>query len=361
MSHALLDSPNSSLKNILLIAADYAKLKLNVELCGINGLEPKLVSPEHVSIEGYLPALIYICRKGAPSLLGNGSALQEALVYSMLFKCDHNILTPLGAYTKNTLNSAELQAGIDNASNFLQSHLDPLFLKQTFAVGERITIADIVLACSLYFLVPTEHKDALFKGADNVARWYNLITNTGTVKNHLNSHPLCSSTSDKPDKKSSPLDELPESTFILDAWKRQYSNDKNLRECSMPWFWNHFDPKGYSLWYMRYEKTEGENVVDYATANMLSGFLQRLDNNFRKYSFAVLNVIGEKGNFDIQGVWLIRGNEIPNELKEHPSFQYYEFKRLNQNDTRDKALIEDYWCNDDVVEGRSISSCKVWK
>merc|ERR1712070_1150674 len=58
----------------------------------------------------------------------------------------------------------------------------------------------------------------------------------------------------KPAKKpKNPLELLPKSDFILDAWKKQYSNAPG-GDCykAMPYFWDNHKPDDYSLWYATY-------------------------------------------------------------------------------------------------------------
>jgi elongation factor 1-gamma len=81
------------------------------------------------------------------------------------------------------------------------------------------------------------------------------------------------------------------------------------------------------------------------SSNMLGGFYQRFEPSFRRYSFGNINVVGEDKNFDIVGIWMIRGQEIPEEIKEHPQYSVYQFDKLNpQQDAATRKLIEDYWC-----------------
>jgi hypothetical protein len=54
----------------------------------------------------------------------------------------------------------------------------------------------------------------------------------------------------------------------------------------------------------------GEGVVGYLTNNLKNGYLRNID-HFRKYTFATLGVFGVEGNYEIDGVWLWRGTEIP--------------------------------------------------
>ena len=40
-----------------------------------------------------------------------------------------------------------------------------------------------------------------------------------------------------------------------------------------------------------------------------------------------------------------RGTEIPQELKEHDSYDYITFRRLDHTNEQDKTLIQDFWLN----------------
>ncbi|CAI7847488.1 unnamed protein product, partial [Closterium sp. NIES-53] len=113
-------------------------------------------------------------------------------------------------------------------------------------------------------------------------------------------------------KAKNPLDLLPPSPMVVDAWKRLYSNTKanNFREVAIKGFWEMFDAEGYSLWFCDY-KFNDENTVKFVTLNKVSGFLQRMD-LARKYAFAKMCILGpDEGPFVIKGVWLFRGSEVP--------------------------------------------------
>ena len=71
-------------------------------------------------------------------------------------------------------------------------------------------------------------------------------------------------------------------------------------------------------------------------------FLHKLD-NFRKYAFSVGDVCGTEGDYKIRGVWMWRGTEIPNEMKEHDNFPYMTIRKLDINKEEDKQLVNDYW------------------
>ncbi|KAK6589579.1 elongation factor EF1-gamma (glutathione S-transferase family) [Cryptosporidium xiaoi] len=248
--------------------------------------------------------------------------------------------------------------------------------RRTFIVGHRLTIADIFLAVMVDSVVLFSNKSISLDTLVNLRRYLDTVLNQPAVKKHYGelSKKCCQgqtktqsqsqsggASEDKAKKKENPLDSLPPSSMSLDEWKRVYSNTKDLRGVAMPWLEKNFDPNGYCFYYMKYNKLPDELDVAFRASNMVGGFLQRLDNNFRKYSFGVINIVGGNGEFDYQGVFLFRGNEIPEEMVSHPSFEYHTFKRLDFSNNAERSLISDYFCNDEEVEGLKIQDCKVWK
>ena len=83
---------------------------------------------------------------------------------------------------------------------------------------------------------------------------------------------------------------MPPSSFILDEWKRVYSNN-DTRPTAIDWFWEHFDPEGYSIWRVDY-KYNNELQKVFMSSNLIGGFFNRLE-RARKYAFGSLIVLGE--------------------------------------------------------------------
>lgn len=110
----------------------------------------------------------------------------------------------------------------------------------------------------------------------------------------------------------------------------------------MDFFWKNYDPKGYSIWYIKYNKVQGEGKILFQTNNLMNGFLQRLD-TFRKYAFGIIGVYGDEPHLDIKGIWAWRGVDKPAEILEHPSYEYYEWKKLDETNEADRKLLEEYW------------------
>jgi len=165
-------------------------------------------------------------------------------------------------------------------------------------------------------------------------------------------------------KEKNPLDSLPPSSFNLFDFKTLIVNAPSKKE-AVNTFLQQFDPEGYSVWHMDYDKAEGEGNVLFLTANLMNGFLQRLE-TFRKYAFAVVGVYGEEPNLEIRGVWVWRGTEIPFEIKDHPSGEWYRFKKLDvKNNEADRKKLEEYWCglneDEDVVDGLRARIVKYYK
>jgi Elongation factor 1 gamma, conserved domain len=93
-------------------------------------------------------------------------------------------------------------------------------------------------------------------------------------------------------------------------FKTFFVNNKDKRGEGMQFFFDNYDKAGYCIYFIHYEKYEGEGTVLYQTANGMNGFLQRVD-HFRKHTFAMHAILGEEPNLEIMGVWLFRGHGVP--------------------------------------------------
>jgi len=164
---------------------------------------------------------------------------------------------------------------------------------------------------------------------------------------------------DKPKKKTkNPLDSLPPSPFVLDSFKKEFLNTPE-KAAVLKDFWGKIDLGGYSFWYMHYQKLQSEGKILFKTSNSSSFFLQKLD-PFRKYTFSCHGVYGVEGNYEVKGVWMWRGTEIPEEIKEHDSFPYMTIKKLDPLNENDRKFITEYWLHltpGEVVDGTPV--CEV--
>jgi len=94
---------------------------------------------------------------------------------------------------------------------------------------------------------------------------------------------------------------------------------------------------------------------------MMNGFIQRLDEKFRVNGFSMLAVLGDEPNLEIQGVWMFRGNSIPQ--LNHPLFELSS-KRLDMKSADDRRLVSEFWCAHPGVStanGLKVLDCKLYK
>ncbi len=94
---------------------------------------------------------------------------------------------------------------------------------------------------------------------------------------------------------------------MLDAFKRCYSNEDTATK-AIPYFWENFDREGWSLWKGVYNYNDELKKI-FMSSNLVSGMLQRLD-KLRKNAFASIVILGKDDDNSIEGVWLLRGQEL---------------------------------------------------
>lgn len=310
---------------------------------------------------------------------------------------------PLSMWLYPILGYAPFNAGITakakedgkKALQILENHLH----LRTFVVGEQVTLADIVLACALLYPMKMIFDKEYRKPFSAVCRWFGTLVNQPEFQVIMGDVPLCDvalvadgdqsekkeekketkkaakKDTAKEEKEDDVLDELkPQkkaehplaalnrekpSKMVMDAWKVQYSNTKDLSK-AMEWFWANFDAEGYSLWFCDYNYNN-ENKKLFMTCNGVSGFLQRSE-AMRKFAFGIMDVCGEEGKeLIITGCWLFRGDSEKHMIEANPDAEYYTWKRVAKLDEEAKKRIAAYWCECNVLEGRPILDSKVFK
>lgn len=149
-------------------------------------------------------------------------------------------------------------------------------------------------------------------------------------------------------KENNPLDALPPSKFDLDKFKKEFIAGANKKE-EMEKFWNEYDSEGYSLWNIEYNNDPEEGVTLFRTVVTKGDILLQLQ-YFKKYCFGVLGVYGGDGDYQISGVMLWRGQEIPDEIKEIACYNKLKVRKLDMKVELDKQLVIDYWTKIDEKE-----------
>ena len=135
--------------------------------------------------------------------------------------------------------------------------------------------------------------------------------------------------------------EFPKTKINLIPWKMYVVNEKD-QEKKMKYIFENFEPEAWSFWKIDYDKLPTECKVDWETRNMVVNFLSRCD-SFRKYTYGCLSVCGEPENYNIKGVWMWRGTEFLELLKDHPSWEYNKYTKLDPSKEEDKKVITEFF------------------
>jgi elongation factor 1-gamma len=267
---------------------------------------------------------------------------------------------------------------------------------KTHLVSNRLTVADISVAVMFTVLYQTVLDAGFRKAMPNVAAWLETFVKLPEVTSRLGnikfaakglkaSHvaekkkeevkapvaapkkAAATEDGEEGEKKSSgknPLDLLPPSPFVLPDFKTYFVNlgDKKATD-GMEHFFKNYDPSGYSIYFVHYDKYEGEGVVLYQTSNLMNGFLQRMDEKFRNYTMSLMAILGDEPNLEIQGVWMFRGKGIPQEMIDHPQFEYYQRRELDVTKEEDRKTISEFWCAKvgGQVNGQTVQEIKMFK
>jgi elongation factor 1-gamma len=355
-------------------------------------------------------------------LRGN-SDLEKAQIAQWSSFADNEILPAscawvfplLGIMPYNKNNVERAKEDVKHALEVLNHRL----VKNTFLVGERVTLADINVFCTLLHLYQYVLEPSFRATFGSVTRWFNTVLNQPQVKSVVSAdYSICSTAiefdpkkyaefqgktanlksggaehkkQEKKEKKEKapapkkekevepeeemdaaeaalalepktkdPFDSLPKGTFVMDDFKRSYSNEDE--SVSIPYFWEKFDPENYSIWYGEY-KYNDELTKIFMSCNLITGMFQRLD-KMRKQAFGSVCLFGEDNNSSISGVWVWRGQELAFPLSPDWQIDYdcYDWKKLEPNDAETKTLVKQYfsWSGTDK-DGRKFNQGKIFK
>jgi elongation factor 1-gamma len=345
-------------------------------------------------------------------LRGGKDALTQSQVLQWLNFADSDILPAactwvfpcLGIMQFNKSATERAKEDIKKAMTALNEHL----LNHTYLVGERVTLADIVVACTMLSLYQNVLDAGFRKPFGNVNRWFTTIVNQPQVKKVLGAvklaekmaqfdekkfkevqkaaggdkkqkdkkeKPKPEATPKKAEKKEEPAAEelalekpkekdpfaaVPKGNFDLEDFKRFYSN--NDEDKSVPYFWEKFDKEAYSIWRCDY-KYNDELTMVFMSCNLMSGMFQRLE-KLRKNAFASMLLFGENNNSTISGIWVWRGHGLAFELSEDWQIDYssYDWQKLDPESSETKELVNQYlcWVGEDK-QGRKFNQGKIFK
>jgi elongation factor 1-gamma len=269
----------------------------------------------------------------------------------------------------------------------LNKHL----LTRTYLVGEYVTLADIVVVSTLVYPFKFVCEKSYLKEYGNVLRWFLTCVNQVEFKAVIGEVEMCkkelmaeghtgASVTKSSKRKDETIAEAPlavpkktehpykimdknkPSSFIMDVWKKTYSNTSPSNTLSF--FWESYDSQGWSLWHQSY-KYNDENKRLFITSNAVGGFQQRTE-EIRKWAFGVMHILGtEETVLEIKGVWLLRGNDVNCMMDANDDANWYTWKKLGGKDLKiteeDKELVRSYWVEKTLLEGKEIQDTKVFK
>lgn len=354
----------------------------------------------------------HLARLSETSLFGSNE-YEEALVNQWIDFAASEIDLPAGVWLYPILGYIEFNAEATNLAKgdirkVLQIINDHL-ANRTYLVGERISLADIVVGTSLVYLFKLVLDVGFRKPFTHVVRWFNTLVHQQNFIDVIGEVTLATKMAaaaakeggaaevkkEKPQKEkkpaeekpkqekkekakpkkdeeeeeenfnepeppkgSNPLDQLPPTSFVLDEWKRQYSNNDGA--VSIKWFFDNVDKEGYSVWFCDFKYNEEQTQL-FMTCNLVGGFLQRLD-KLRKYGFGSM-LIFENPNkyFEISGVWLFRGQDIPAEMSTCDDSELYKWHKADWNSEADRKKITELFNWEGDFDGRKFAQGKVFK
>lgn len=333
--------------------------------------------------------LLRLADKNGKSLYGT-SAIESSQIDMWIDftanELDHNIgpilYTAMGFFN---FSEEELNKKYD-ALNHALTGLEAWLETRTFLVGERLSGADLAVATSLEVLLSALSKSYDLWKYKNVVRYYMTVfyAHPGFAEAQKvtggNGFPVAKPEAPKKEapkkeapakkeaapaagndddegedelaieapKKKNPLDELPPSKFVLDAFKREYSNNKDTRNGVTKWLWENFDKEGFTMWFCKY-KYNDELTKSFMTSNLVRGWFQRMD-GCRKYAFGIALILGTEESHEIHAYWIFRGTgaELPEVVKDVEDVSLYEWRQCDLD--KDKELIADFLC----WEGKSL-------
>lgn len=364
----------------------------------------------------------YVARIRRDTDLTGVSFFESGQVDSWIDFASHDLELPatlwyypvLGYIPANPAVTARAKTDFARALNVLEAHL----ADKTYLVGHKITLADITVVSALVY--PFKFvADAAYRAAfPNVMRWFTTCVNQPQFEAVIGAVVLCekelaasgAASSDKkqekkekkekkpkepkeakpkeekkpkeaPKPKEQPeedfeevkekkeehpfklLDKSNPSPFVMDTWKKTYSNCEGDYASAMATFWETFDAAGYSLWRGDYNY-DNENTVLFMTSNLIGGFIQRTE-EIRKWLFGTITIRGEAGRaggMKVSCYFLIRGQEIQPLIDCNPDAEYYTWTKMAiPPSDADKQTLAEFWTSETTILGEPVLDSRCYK
>ncbi|CAB1337580.1 unnamed protein product [Coregonus sp. 'balchen'] len=344
------------------------------------------------------------------ALRGSSPQAQSQVLQWVSF-ADAEIIPPASAWVFPTLGimqfnkqaTEQAKEEVKRVLSVLNSHLNT----RTFLVGERVSLADISVACSMIWLYKQVLEPSFRQPYPNVTRWFQTCVNQPQFKTVLGEVKLCDKMAQfdpkkfsdmqpkkdaqpkkdtppkkdaqpkkekagkeagkpqekkKKEKEAAPAVEEMDDAFVMDEFKRKYSNEDTLT-VAVPHFWEHFDKEGYSIWYGEYKYPE-ELTMTFMSCNLIMGMFQRLD-KLRKNGFASVILFGGNNDSSISGIWIFRGQDLAFTLSDDWQIDYesYAWRKLDPDSAETKTMVKEYfaWEGEFKHVGKPFNQGKCFK
>jgi len=332
------------------------------------------------------------------TLLGGSNSADRAAVTEYISFSENEILPSACTWVYPTLGFKQYnKQDTDKAQQHLKKCLSKLnddLLTKTFLVGERVTLADITLCTSLAMLYVQVLDPKFRETYQNVNRWFITCVNQPNFKKVLGDvklcekmavfdnkryqelHPKASKDKPKKEKQEKPKEKakekpeaapeavavaaappkkidyfahVPPTKFVLDQWKKEYTNNY---ETSFKWLEDNFDSNALSIWYCEYmipnDDVKRDLVLGFMTDNAMRGLIQRIE-GLRKHCYGMLMSFKEEEPeaaipkyHSICGVWIFRGQDVAFRLNDDWNVDacYYDFQKLDITNADDNKLLK---------------------
>jgi elongation factor 1-gamma len=161
-------------------------------------------------------------------------------------------------------------------------------------------------------------------------------------------------------KQKDPFAAMPKGKFVMDDFKKVYSNEDTLTK-ALPYFWENFDPEANSIWYCEYKYPQELTLV-FMSCNLIAGMYQRLD-KLRKNAFGSMCLFGSDNNSTISGIWIWRGQDLVFPLSPDWTIDYdsYNWRKLDPKSEETKKMVKEYFAWEGDFDGKKFNQGKIFK
>ena len=346
--------------------------------------------------------------------LRGGTELEQAQVLQFVGIAETEVLPACCNWVYPTLGIIQpVKQNVERAKNTIKQvlgYLDNHLSTRTFLVGERPSLADISMTCSLLLLYKQVLEPSFRDAFVNTNRWFVTCINQPHFKavigevtlcekmaqfdskkyNELNKkegggkkvkaqaaqkaepakEPAAPAEADDDDdedlfrssepKQPDPYKDLPPASLDMNKFKGLYSNE-DIKTIALPFLFENMKLDEHSIWHCKYQYVDELNQP-FMACNLVSGFYQRIE-KLRKTAFGVMVVFEENNKaVGIEGVWIFRTQDIAFNLCEdwNVDSPSYDFRKMNL-EQEDKQKLCDFLSREESIGGVAVHDFKVFK